>query len=259
MIEFVDVVQHYGIRPVLKGVSLRIERGEVVAVVGPNGMGKTTLLAVMAGVLFPQRGHVLINGIKRRETEEGELEIRKKSVYLPDKPWLPAARTGLEFLLAVGALYEVESERLMEHAPRLLDLFDLTRLGDSPIRTYSAGQKKKIALCSAIVADAPLLILDEPFSGGLDPSGLLTLKRIIQRLARRHSSTIVLSSPVPELIEELASRIMVIREGEIAAFETVDGLKALAGHRGKLGDVLERFLFPDTHEKIDAYFQEFLP
>ncbi len=259
MIELIEIVQHYGVRPVLKGVSLRIERGEVVAVVGPNGMGKTTLLAVMAGVLFPQHGEVLINGIKRRETMEGEFEIRKKSVYLPDKPWLPAGRTGLEFLLAVGVLYDVERERLMEHARRLLELFDLSRLGDSPIRTYSAGQKKKVALCSALVADAPLLILDEPFSGGLDPSGLLTLKRIIQRLARRHSSTIVLSSPVPELIEELATRILVVREGEIVAFETLEGLKGLAGHRGRLGDVLERFMFPDTHEKLECYFQEFLP
>ena len=75
---------------------------------------------------------------------------------------------------------------------------------------YSAGQKKKVALCSALVAEAPILLLDEPFSGGLDPAGILTLKRIIQHHARRKESTIVLTSPVPELVEEIATRIIVL-------------------------------------------------
>ena len=70
MIELVDVTQHYGVRPVLRGISLRIERGEVVTILGPNGMGKSTLLGVMAGVLSPQRGTVLIDGMKRRGSEE---------------------------------------------------------------------------------------------------------------------------------------------------------------------------------------------
>ena len=123
---------------------------------------------------------MLIDGLKRRGSEEEELAIRKMTVYLPDQPWLPAQQTGREFLLAVGRLYDVEDERLMDHVDQLLDLFDLSEQGDTPIRTLSAGQKKKVALCSALVTEAPVLLLDEPFSGGLDPAGLLTLKRIIQ-------------------------------------------------------------------------------
>ena len=92
MIELLDVTQHYGVRPVSAGISLRIERGEVVTILGPNGMGKSTLLGVMAGVLSPQRGTVLIDGLKRRGSEEEELAIRKMTVYLPDQPWLPATR-----------------------------------------------------------------------------------------------------------------------------------------------------------------------
>jgi ABC-2 type transport system ATP-binding protein len=257
VIELHDVTQHYGVRPVLRSINLRIERGEVVAILGPNGMGKTTLLGVMAGVLAPQRGFVVIDGLRRRASEEEELAIRKQSVYLPDQPWLPANRTGREFLLAVGRLYDVEPERLIDHAQQLLELFDLAAQADSPIRTYSAGQQKKIALCSALVAEVSILLLDEPFSGGLDPSGLLTLKRIIQHHARRNHATIVLTSPVPELVEEIATRIIVLRDGEVAAFDSVDGLQRLTGYRGTLAEVLERLIFPDTSRRLEAYLQDF--
>jgi ABC-2 type transport system ATP-binding protein len=257
VIELVDVTQHYGVRPVLRGISLRIEQGEVVTILGPNGMGKSTLLGVMAGVLTPQRGSVSIDGLRRRSSPEEELEIRKRSVYLPDQPWLPAQLTAREYLLAVGRLYDVEYERLFEHVDQLLELFDLTLQGESPIRSYSAGQKKKVALCSALVAEVPILLLDEPFSGGLDPSGILALKRIIQHHARRKDSTVVLTSPVAELIEEITTRVIVMKEGEIIAFETLDGLQRMTGYRGSLSDVLERLIFPETSRKLEAYFQDF--
>ncbi len=257
MIDLIDITQHYGVRPVLRGITLRIERGEVVVVLGPNGMGKTTLLGVMAGILAPQKGEVWIDGLRRRGSEEEELAIRKMIAYLPDQPWLPAQRSPREFLLAVGKLYDVDIERLMEHVDQLLELFDLSERGDSLIPSLSAGQKKKVALCSALVTEAPLLLLDEPFSGGLDPAGLSTLKRIIQHRARGKDSTIVLTSPVPELVEEIATRIIVLRDGQILAFDTLDGLQRLTAHRGTLDEVLQRLIFPDANRKLDAYLQEF--
>jgi ABC-type multidrug transport system ATPase subunit len=257
VIELHEVTQHYGVRPVLRGINLRIERGEVVVILGPNGMGKTTLLGVMAGVLAPQRGEILIDGLRRRGSEEEELAIRKRTVYLPDQPWLPANRTAREFILAVGRLYDVDEERLMNHVDQLLNLFDLWDQGDSPIRSLSAGQKKKAALSSALVTEAPILLLDEPFSGGLDPSGILTLKRIIQHHARRKEATVVLTSPVPELVEEIATRIVVLHDGEILAFDTLDGLQRMTGYRGPLDQVLQRLIFPETSQKLDTYFQEF--
>jgi ABC-2 type transport system ATP-binding protein len=257
VIELHDVTHHYGVRPILRGISLRIERGELVVILGPNGMGKTTLLGVMAGALPPLRGTVRIDGLLRRGSVDEELAIRKRSVYLPDKPWLPGGRTGREFLLAVGRLYDVEDERLMDHVDQLLDLFDLNEQGESPIRTYSAGQLKKIALCSALVTEAPVLFPDEPFSGGLDPAGLLTLKRIFQHHARRKELTIVMTSPVPEIVEEIATRIVILHDGEILAFDTIDGLQRMTGCRGSLAQVLERLVFPDTTRKLDAYFQDF--
>ena len=257
VIELNDITQHYGVRPVLRRISLRVERGEVVVILGPNGMGKTTLLGVMGGVLAPQHGEVWIGGMQRRHSEEEELAIRRMTVYLPDQPWLPAQRTPREFLQAVGRIYEVEGDRLMHHVESLLELFDLDRAGDGPIRALSAGQKKKVALASALVAETPVLLLDEPFSGGLDPAGIATLKQIIQHHGRRRDRTIVLTSPVPELVEEIATRIIVLHEGEVIAFDTIDGLQRMTAHRGKLDEVLQRLVFPDAGRKLETYLQEF--
>ncbi len=255
MINVVGVTQHYGVRPILSDVSLRIEDGELVALMGPNGMGKSTLLGVMAGILAPQKGHVEIDGVPRRSSAEAELEIRRRVVYLPDQPWLPKERTGREFVLAVGHIYNIDDDRLMDHAQRLLELFHLDEQADAPIRTYSTGQRKKIALCGALVTDAPILLLDEPFSGGLDPSGLLALKRILGRLAQRDDVTIVVATPVPELMEEIAHRMAVLRDGRIAAYDTADGLRQSTGCDGPLEEVLGRLIDPDTLDALDRYFE----
>ena len=255
MIELIDVTQHYGIRPVLKRINLRIERGEITVVVGPNGMGKSTLLAVMAGVLAPQHGHAAIDGVRRRQSVDEELAIRRAVVYLPDQPWLPAMRTGREFLLSVGRLYDVGDGRLMDHVERLLSLFDLTDQGDSPIRSLSAGQQKKIALCSALATDVPVLLLDEPFSGGLDPAGILALKRILRHKVKEQQGTVVLTSPVPEIVEEIADRIVILRDGEVLAADTLEGLRRLTGQAGSLGAILERLLHPETAQKLKDYFE----
>jgi ABC-2 type transport system ATP-binding protein len=256
MISLVDVTQHYGVRPVLRRIGLRIEAGQLVVVIGPNGMGKTTLLAVMGGVLAPQHGYVEINGLRRRRSVEEELQIRKTAVYLPDQPFLPANRTGREFLLGVGRLYDIDDDRLMDHADRLLDLFELAEQANWPVRGYSHGQQKKLALCGALVSEAPVLLLDEPFSGGLDPAGLLALKQVLRHLVDRKKFTVVLTSPVAELVEEIASRIVVLRDGEILAYDTLDGLRRATGCHGSLGQVLEKMIYPETMQNLKNYFQE---
>ena len=123
------------------------------------------------------------------------MRIRQRVVYLPAEPWLPRFSTGREYLLAVGGLYRIDTDRLFGHIDRLLQLFDLTPLADANIGSYSTGQHKKIMLSSALVSEAPIMLLDEPFSGGLDPSGILALKRVLQNLAQRSDVTIVLATP----------------------------------------------------------------
>jgi ABC-type multidrug transport system ATPase subunit len=255
MINVVDVTHHYRVRPVLKRVNLFVRAGDVVALMGPNGMGKSTLMGLMAGTLWPITGHVEIDGKRRRESEAIEMEIRRQVVYLPADPFLPKSRTGREWVLAVGRVYGVDEHRLLDHTQRLLDLFDLTKNADSSIASYSTGQQKKIALCGALVTEAPIMLLDEPFAGGMDPSGIAALKRVLQHLAKRDDFTIVIATPVSELVEEIADRVAIVIDGEIRAYETIDALKR-AQNASTLEQAYERLVNPQIEQKVQQYFQE---
>jgi ABC-type multidrug transport system ATPase subunit len=255
MIRVVNVTHHYSIKPVLREVNLEVARGEVVALMGPNGMGKSTLMGVIAGALWPIKGHTEINGLRRRGTPGGELEIRRQVIYLPADPWLPKQVTGREWLLAVGEIYGLDTDRVMHHCDRLLELFNLTEQADSLIGSYSTGQQKKIALSGALITEAPVMLLDEPFSGGLDPSGILALRRVLQHLAKRDDVTIVMATPVPELVEEIADRVAIIHQGRIVACDSVAGLRASAGGSGTLAEIYEKLVNPRQSQNIERYFE----
>lgn len=257
MINVVDVSHHYGLKPVLNHVTFRVPAGQLVAVMGPNGVGKTTLLSVVTGLLAPARGYVEIHGVRRRASEPEELAIRKQVAYLPDHPWLPEHMTVREWLMAVGQLYDLEVDKLMAHIDGVLELFQLTDKGDAPIRTCSNGQKKKVAICGTLVTEAPVLVLDEPFTGGLDPSAILALGRVLKRIADRHEVTVLMASQIPELVEQLAHRILVLSGTHVAAYDTLAGLRAKTGCDGSLPEVFEKLVNPGTLEHIEKYFQRF--
>ena len=255
MILVENVFQHYGIRPVLKHISFAVKAGELVAVMGPNGMGKSTLLAVMAGMLSPQKGYVEIDGKRRRRTEEEELAVRQVTYFLPATPWLPPNITGRAYLVAIGRIYSVEDEHLFEHVDRLFTLFNLTEKADSLISSYSTGQTKKLAVAGALVSEAKVLILDEPFSGGLDPSGLLALRKVLKRLAEDDKITVCMATPVPEFVEELAHRVIVLKDGEVLACATPEELRKQAGCEGNLEEVLEEMINPQTLANVEQYLE----
>lgn len=254
MIQIHHLSHHYGLRPVLSEVDLQVDAGELVVLLGPNGSGKTTLLGCMAGTICPARGYVEIDGKRRRESVESERALRRRIVYLPDNTWLPQHHTGREFLLAVGRLYGIDQFRLFDHADRLLRLFHLEAKGDSAIGGYSTGQRKKIALASALITEAEYLLLDEPFSGGLDPAGILSLKSVLKRLAADEKVTVVMSTPVPELVEELAHRIAILRDGKLIAYASPGKILQLS-EAATFETALEQLLYPETVDVVGDYFR----
>jgi ABC-type multidrug transport system ATPase subunit len=254
MIKVTDVSHHFGLRPVLCHINLDIPDGHLVALMGPNGVGKSTLLGIISGLITPAKGHVEINGLWRRGSEESELKIRRQTTLLTDHPWLPEFLTAREWLLAVGQLYDIDADHLMDHIVRLLDLFELADKGDAPIRTCSNGQKKKIAICGALVTETPVLILDEPFTGGLDPSAILALRRVLKHLAESSKVTIVMASQIPEMVELLAHRIAILSGTHLVAYDTLDGLRAQTGCSGSLPEVFEKIVHPQTTEHLERYF-----
>jgi len=254
VIEVVNVTQHYGIRPVLRDVTLAVGRGELLALMGPNGMGKSTLMGVMAGILPPSRGHVSIDGQERRSSPEIELNIRSKVVYLPADAFLPRMRSGRQWLLAVGRLYGRDELKLMEHADSLMALFDLTDKQDSVISSYSTGQRRKLAIAAALITEAQVMLLDEPFGGGLDPSAIMALKSVMLRLRELRRATIVMATPVPGLVEDLADRIAILRDGRLIAVDTLEGLRRTSGCTGNLDAIYEKMVSPHTAANIDQYF-----
>ena len=228
VIELLDVTQHYGVRPVLRGISLRIERGEVVTILGPNGMGKIDVagrdgrraLAPAWDGLDRRPEAPRVGGRRAGDPQDDGLSSRSALAAGQRRP-------AREFLLAVGQTLRGRggsADAIMSISSSISSISRRRAIARSG--TYSAGQKKKVALCSALVAEVPILLLDEPFSGGLDPGGPAHLEadHPAPRAAAR-MSTIVLTSPVPELVEEIATRIIVLQNGEILAFDTIDGLQ----------------------------------
>jgi len=255
MIKIVDVSHHYGVRPVLSHVSLEVPAGELVVVMGPNGVGKSTLLGIVAGLATPTNGYVEINGLRRRATEQVELQIRRQMAFLPDQPWLPEFKTGREWLMAIGQLYDLEAEHLMDHISRLLELFHLTDKGESPIRAYSSGQKKKLAICGVLVAETPVLVLDEPFTGGLDAAAILALGRVLKHMTDRKDTTILMASQIGEMVEPLVHRIAILEGARLKAYDTLEGLREKTQCSGSLSEVYERLVHPQTLEQLENYFK----
>jgi ABC-2 type transport system ATP-binding protein len=235
MIELRNLTKRYGNILAVDHLNLSVEKGEIFGFIGPNGAGKTTTIRMMAGVLGPTEGAVLIGGISMATGSE---EAKRMIGFIPDRPFLYEKLTGLEFMRFISDLYDFGNGGFREKAEGLLIQFSLYDWADHLIEAYSHGMKQRLVIASALLHDPRLIIVDEPMVG-LDPAGIRLVKDLFRQLAGE-GTTIFMSTHTLEIAEDLCDRIGVIHRGRLVALGTTGDLRGTA--RLQSGDLEEVFL-----------------
>lgn len=209
-----------------------VRDGEIFGFVGPNGAGKTTTIKMIAALLSPDTGRIIIDGVDNQQDLMG---AKEKFSYVPDNPELFEKIRGNEYLRFMSDVYKVPDGEFKERAARYLDIFDLTGDAAAPIAAYSHGMKQKIALIGALVHNPRLFILDEPMVG-LDPKSSFELKKIMAELcAQGHS--VFFSTHVLDVAEKICDRIAIINHGRLIALGTMDEIRGGAGKDESLEEI----------------------
>jgi ABC-2 type transport system ATP-binding protein len=228
VIEVEGLQKLYGDFPAVQGVSFRVGAGEVVGLVGPNGAGKTTTLRSIAGIIIPTQGHIRIAG---HELSREPVAAKAALAFIPDEPHLFDYLTVEEHLRFVARLYRVLDAEA--RIPGVLEELELSSKRKALPGELSRGMKQKLAIACGLLHRPQALLLDEPLTG-LDPAGIRRMKRTIVRHAESGAG-VILSSHLLHLIEEICTRVLILRRGRVVAFGTVSDIVAdrpeLAGLR----------------------------
>jgi ABC-2 type transport system ATP-binding protein len=252
VIRLTDLTKRYGKFTAVDGISLEVPRGELFGLLGPNGAGKTTTMRMIAGILRPTSGSVLVGGV---DMLSRPLEAKSRIGFIPDRPFVYDKLTGGEFLRFAAALYGQDGAVVERRIDELLEIFDLTAWKHELTESYSHGMRQKLIICGALVHRPELIIVDEPMVG-LDPKSARLLKDLFRQFVDR-GGTVLMSTHTLEVAEVMCDRIAIVLKGRIVANGTMAELrqqtesgdmsledlflKLTGGHRVyQLGTVLER-------------------
>jgi ABC-2 type transport system ATP-binding protein len=216
-----SLTKTYGKARGIEKLDLRVKRGEIFGFLGPNGAGKTTAIRTLLDIIHPTRGTALVLGLEPRK--DGE-KIRRRMGYLPGELALYPGLTGREVLDYSSHLRGGVPPAEVDRLAKLLEI-DLGR----PIRAYSRGNRQKVGLILALMHKPELVILDEPTSG-LDPLIQQVFYDLLEEV-RKDGRTVFFSSHILPEVERLCDRVGILREGKLAAVETISGLKQKAIRR----------------------------
>jgi ABC-2 type transport system ATP-binding protein len=230
VIEIRDLYKYYGDYRAIGPLSITIDRGQVVGLLGLNGAGKTTTLRILSCDLLPTSGLVRIDGFDVVDDSE---RIRGRVGYLPETPPLYGEMTVREYLKFVGRLRGIPAKDLGKRVSEVLGMTELEAVADTIIQTLSHGFRQRAGIAQAIVHQPALVVLDEPISG-LDPVQIVEMRRLIRNLRGDH--TVFISSHILSEISETCDQILVMRDGQIAASGTEAELSARL-HRGMSVDL----------------------
>jgi ABC-2 type transport system ATP-binding protein len=219
------------------GVSFDVAAGEVFGLLGPNGAGKTTTIRMLSTLLEPTTGSARINGYDVARQPDavrqslGAVLTGERSIY-----W---KLTGRENLAYFAALYHLPPAVARRRIGELLARLDLANRADEYVERYSSGMKQRIAIAKALLADPPVVLLDEP-TVGLDPQSARNLRELILEI-KREGRTVLLTTHYMEEADQLSDRIGIIDQGKIIALDTPASLKAAIGQRDVLHLEVEQF------------------
>jgi Cu-processing system ATP-binding protein len=217
--------KRFGAQLAVDGLTLRVERGEVLALLGPNGSGKTTTLKAAAGLLRPSSGSVKLGDPPRPAAEPAARRILS---YLPQRVAFPGALTGQEVVEFYRQLRGAPPERSRE----VLHFASLNGAGARAIATYSGGMLQRLGLAVAMLPEAPVFLLDEP-TAALDPDGLCAFYGVVER-ARRDGRAVLFTSHALGDAERLADRFAVLVGGRLCAELGAEELKDRLARRGAM-------------------------
>ena len=215
-IELRGVTKRFGDKVAVSDLSLHVEKGQFLGLLGRNGAGKSTTLKMLTGLLRPTSGSIHILGI---DLATAPLEAKRVIGVMPEDMALLEMLTGPQYLTFVGRMYGLADDLIVARQKELFDVLDLRPAASAIIGDYSFGMKKKVALSAALLHDPPVLVLDEPFEG-IDPVTSRTIKDILLALQKK-GTTLILTSHILEIVERLCPHVAILHDGALRGFGTV--------------------------------------
>jgi ABC-2 type transport system ATP-binding protein len=249
MIEAIGLTKMFSEFTAVNELSFQVATGEIYGLLGPNGSGKSTTMRMLLGLLKPTSGTAKIMG---HDIETEIVAAKRIMGYVPEEPVLPERLTGWEYVNYVSDIWRIDrgAER-EDEIDEILTLLDIKDASDDLIETYSKGMARKIGLVAALIHQPQVLILDE-VQAGIDPRGAATIKEILNGL-RAKGATILMSTHVLEIAEQMCDRIGIINEGKFIAEGTMDELRVKAKGQSSLEEIFLSLTGGPDMQKIAEY------
>jgi ABC-2 type transport system ATP-binding protein len=220
MLEVQKLTKRYGALSAIQDLSFEVRPGEVLGLLGPNGSGKSTTVKILTGLLQPTGGQIQLDG---RDILADIPAYKAGLGYVPEEPHLYSYLTGPEYLRLVGRLRRLSDAALDDKIDRFLQLLGIYDDRYQTLSSYSKGMRQKILIAAAVLHNPRLVVLDEPFSG-LDVTAARVLKTFVRGLAD-DGKMVVFSSHVLEVVEQVCSRVVILKDGRIVGHDSVTNLR----------------------------------
>ncbi|MFX0007912.1 MAG: ABC transporter ATP-binding protein [Promethearchaeota archaeon] len=237
-----ELKKFFGEVKAVNGISFNVHQGEVFGLLGPNGAGKTTTIKLLLGLLEPNEGEMSVFGMN---PEREEVEIKRRIGYVSEEPLIFKSLTPKDLFNFIASVRNLDEERTTELAKEYMESLEALEFYEQLIATLSHGNKQKLQIIAAILHEPDLLILDEPIAG-LDAKSVRVVKSILELHTQRGGS-VLFSTHIMEIAQELCDRIGIIHKGKIVGIGTLDELRQQANKVGAtLEDVFLRLTEQDT-------------